>query len=106
MNNTPFQTDQRYLTRGIHVNVPLEIQIVLWRMIDERLKQVSTMDTFQIFKFNIERNQLIIRHIQEQPEHTNTHRLINKQSFKALDGKTIYIIDDTTHATMLFAEEY
>ena len=97
----------RYMTSGIQADIPAELQLILWYMIDENIKQGLKMDYLQVFRlspYNKENNvyQKII-HSQEVP---------NRKREKILNvfGETvtakIFVIDDVEHITMLLADEY
>lgn len=89
----------RYMTRGISEGVPLEIQMILWGMVDA-LRKAKKLDYLQIFELETTGNQeegtlvQVITHSQEQPKYG-----------VIVTGK-IYIIDDGEYATMLWADEY
>lgn len=96
--------NNRYLTRGIDEQVPIELQIMLWSMVDNM--PVEEKDYLQVFELSSrEKNGVKIQHIhhfQEQPEYSETAELI----FPVPITDKIYIIDDGDHSTMLFASEY
>ena len=108
MNKTKYKFDKnsRYMTKGINSDMPLEIQILLWSMVDQLVEGEVAADYLQVFKFHQENQRLIIKHGQEQPDYSNKYTLKMKEDFKVLVGKTVYIIDDLDHSTMLFSTEY
>ena len=57
---------QRYLTPGIKEGVPLEVQLLLWHLIDECDWQMDYLQIFELFKEN-HANKLRIVYRQEQP---------------------------------------
>ncbi len=90
----------RYVTRGINAEIPLDLQLVLWKMIDEM--EVAQKDYLQVFTLSSENSEQMIIHEQEQPDYRkeyvfSTDRLVNAK---------IFVIDDGDHSTMLLAEEY
>lgn len=103
-----FELDKaRYMTKGIAREVPLELQIAIWAIIQEESSQ-HQMDYLQVFQLHIdaERN-LRIDYKQEVSEQARTYELSNIGKVPSqLDGRKIYVIDDMTHITMLFASEY
>lgn len=90
----------RYMTKGVHEELPLNLQILLWSMIDSLLIE---KDYLQIFNIKIVRGSLVeITHSQEKPVYNQT---IQAVADIEKDVK-VYVIDDGEHSTMLFAEEY
>ena len=92
--------NQRYLTRGVYSEIPLELQIFMWECID-RLPE--SRDYFQVFELEnlgiIQR----ITHFSEQPEYSMQYLL--PAITNPITAK-VYVIDDGDHSTMLLAEEY
>ena len=91
--------NQRYLTRGVQSEIPLELQLFMWECIDS---MPEPKDYFQVFRFKAVNNLQCITHITEAPEYQKKYKL------KSSDPITtkVYVIDDETHSTMLLAEEY
>ena len=96
--------NQRYITKGASIEIPLYLQNVMWYMIETM--QVEMKDYLQIFTLSremvgTELKQKII-HTQEQPNYRYEY------SFKADEpvNAKLFVIDDETHSTMLLAEEY
>ncbi len=92
--------NSHYVTRGIDAEIPLALQLVLWKMIDEM--EVAQKDYLQVFTLSTENGEQKIIHEQEQPDYRkeyvfSTDRLVNAK---------IFVIDDGDHSTMLLAEEY
>lgn len=103
-----FELDKaRYMTKGIAREVPLELQIAIWAIIQAESGQ-HQMDYLQVFQLHIdEQGNLHIEYKQEVPEKAKTYELPNIGRVPSqLDGRKIYVIDDMTHITMLFASEY
>ncbi len=89
-----------YATNGINENLPIMTQIILWELIDSM--KVDEKDYLQVFTLSVENGQQKILHEQECPEYSAEHLF---PSTNPITGK-IFVIDDETHSTMLFAEEY
>ena len=94
--------NSRYLTKGINEEVPLNLQILLWSMIDSMLIERDYLQVFKITIVNRSANLIEITHTQEQPEYKQT---INAVAVIERDMK-IFVIDNRENTTMLFAEEY
>lgn len=91
--------NQRYLTRGVQLEIPLELQLFMWGCID---KLPEERDYFQVFRLENFNDIQKITHFSEQPEYY-------KEYFIPTDNPIttkVYIIDSDTYSTMLLAEEY
>ena len=93
---------QRYLTRGINDQIPIDIQLFCWQCYDTA-KATGNYDYLQVFELKIldEQTQQV-EHRQEVPEYKQIYHL---KSTNPIDQK-IFIIDEGEYATMLLAEEY
>ena len=93
-------SNQRYITRGVIAEIPLELQIFMWECID-RLPE--NRDYFQVFKLESLGGIQRITHFSEQPEYSMQYLLSTITN--PITAK-VYVIDDGDHSTMLLAEEY
>lgn len=62
--------EKRYVTRGVNEQVPKEVQLRRWQLIDEKVKQEDVqLDYLQIFEFNRDdqRGTITIIYSQEEP---------------------------------------
>lgn len=90
-----------YITRGIQCEVPVILQIFIWRMI-ERIDVQK--DYLQIFRLKpIENNKVIIEHEQEQPVYEDS---ITVDEVTLERDTKIYVIIEDECMTMMLAEEY
>ncbi len=89
----------RYLTRGVDSDIPLALQVFMWKCIDELPKECDYLQVFNIVQNG---KLLVITHISEQPEHSRKYIFTNETPLNA----KVYVIDDGDHCTMLLAEEY
>ena len=96
----------KYLTKGIAAELPLALQLCLWQIISDLSRRIS-LDYLQVFRLEaISINGLSfqqITHSQELPPYKNTVTIRFNQP---VSNRKIFCIDDQTHSTMLFAEEY
>ena len=92
--------NQRYLTRGVYSEIPLELQLFMWECID-RLPE--NRDYFQVFELENLNGIQRITHFSEQPEYFMKYLLPTIAN--PIIAK-VYVIDDVDHSTMLLAEEY
>ena len=91
--------NQRYLTKGVQSEIPLELQLFMWGCIDKLLEE---RDYFQVFKLENLGGIQKITHFSEQPEYHKEYLIPTNKPITA----KIYIIDNDTYSTMLLAEEY
>ena len=89
----------KYLTRGIQSDIPIELQIFMWRCIDS---MPEPKDYLQVFRLSSSDGKQKIIHEQEQPEYKKEYTL----NVETPITTKVYVIDDGDHSTMLLAEEY
>lgn len=94
----------RYVTPSIMSQLPLYMQNMLWSMIETM--PVSSKDYLQIFELSVEQSdaerlQKLI-HIQEQPTYKKEYYFPTTNPINA----RVFVIDNSTHCTMLLASEY
>lgn len=93
----------KYETEEINVKLPLEVRVLLWGIIETASNEVK-LDYLQVFRLEREGNNMLkITHSQEVPEYEKVY--IFPVSEDCVEGK-IFVIDDETHCTMLWADEY
>ena len=92
----------RYVTKGIAETVPLRLQLILWNMIDTM--QMTDKDYLQVFELSEDNGRQKIVHKQEAPMYEKEY-LMDVSDTPFVCAK-IFVIDDTTHSTMLLASEY
>ena len=101
-------TAQRYATRGIHSKVGLDLQLILWSLIDRRKEKGTEIDYLQVFElFVIQKNGIAIQsviHKQEVPPVIDSYYfpLLVEEPIKG----TIWAIDSNEYCMMLLPEEY
>ncbi|MGS7033190.1 DUF960 family protein [Staphylococcus aureus] len=99
----------RYITRGISEQLSLDLQILLWHMVEEKDNQPHT-DYLHIFKLQEDDNMLSITHEQEQPAYKLEYHYINYEKNKNALPKKVYVIReddvDVFYYVMLLPEEY
>ena len=97
--------NQKYITRGIAHEIPAEIQLELWIMI-ENLKMNGTikLDYLQVFRLSNMAGQQKIRHSQEEPEYCR--ECVVACSFPPVDNMKIFVIDNGSYSTMMLDDEY
>lgn len=92
--------NQHYCTRGISERLPLTTQAFLWGLIE--IMEIEEQDYLQVFTLSAEGGLQKILHEQECPEYSMEHIIPSPNPITS----KIFVIDDETHSTMLFAEEY
>lgn len=111
VENKYFLPDELHIsTWGVKDKVNPIIEYIIWSMMDEARKSGLEMDWMQIFKLKTVRTRskdrllLKITHIQEDPAYESRFSL-SIEPEEALDG-TIWVMDDLTHATMMWDYEH
>lgn len=100
-----FEKDkQRYATRQIVSKVSVEIQVLLWRINDNRRNNQEPMDYLQVFHLQRSGDVQMITNNQEQPPMELVVRLELEES-QPIDT-IIWIVDDGSHCTMMFPNDY
>lgn len=98
--------NNRYITKGVQQEIPLELQLFMWNCIDTLKEQGQELDYLQVFELTKERADDIffqkIEHRQEVPKYSMTYRLFPKDMVET----KIFVIDDGSHSTMMLAEDY
>lgn len=99
--------NERYITCGINDKMPEELQQTLWSAIELQKRVCRKLDYLQVFTFQkIDENTLAIKQSQEQPNFNTIHYINYKKEYEEILNEKIFIIDDGSHSTMLFAKEY
>ena len=91
---------KRFVTANVMREVPLNLQIFLWQCVDGIPIEADYLQIFQLSKAD---GMQKIVHKQECPPYKKDYWLF---SAAPLVEAKIYIINDETHATMLFTHEY
>lgn len=91
--------NQRYLTRGVQAEIPLELQLLMWSCIDGLPEE---RDYFQVFRLENFNGIQKLTHFSEHPAHQREYFIPAASPITA----KVYIIDSNTYSTMLLAEEY
>ena len=96
-----FKKENRYMTREIAENLPVEIAMLLWDLIDNLIIE---KDYLQIFEINpIGLGVVEIVHKQEVPKYEVS---VYIQNDLIKDKLKIYVIDSIEYSTMMFSNEY
>ena len=90
---------EKYLTRGVQAEIPLELQLFMWECITNML---DPKDYLQVFRLSVSDGVQIVAHEQEEPEYSKKYRLNTGTSVT----QKVYVIDEGEYSTMLLAEEY
>ena len=96
-----FKKENRHMTRKIVEEIPVEINILLWNLIDELNIE---KDYLQIFELNpIGEGIVEIVHKQEIPEYESSIYIYNEE---IKENKKIYAIDSIEYSNLMFSYEY
>ncbi|HFL3777299.1 TPA: DUF960 family protein [Clostridioides difficile] len=94
-------SNERYLTREVVERVPLEIQILMWNLVEEIEGEKDYLQVFEVIPNGREFVKII--HKQEIPETTSNYIVKNV----GIETKMkLYIIDNGEYSTMMFSHEY
>ena len=99
-----FKQENRYVSRQVNEVVPIQLQILMWSMIDS-LKEKKKLDYLQIFRLKVKGDRVLIEHEQEIPPYKEQYK-VEKSKFSIEHDMKIYVIDSVDYSTMIFAEEY
>jgi hypothetical protein len=92
--------NQKFLTRGVEREIPAWLVNLMWHMV--LTMEVAKKDYLQVFTLTkLPTGQHII-HEQEQPPYRYELDVPCDDSVNA----KVFVIDNLTHSTMLFSEEY
>lgn len=96
----------RYVTKTISEEVSLEVQALLWRLMDIlKAKRKEQMDYLQIFEIMINKKHIYILNKQEKPP--ILEKFVFGNSFINNSNKiVVWIIDDHEKQVMLFPSDY
>lgn len=90
--------NQRYITRGIDMEIPFELQVLMW----ETISFIPEPDYLQIFRLEPFGTMQRITHEQEHPPFRREYLIPTDNPIT----QKVYIIDSIDYSTMLLAEEY
>ncbi|HBF6648741.1 TPA: hypothetical protein KOT44_002064 [Clostridioides difficile] len=94
-------SNERYLTREVADRVPVEIQILMWDLVEEMEGEKDYLQVFEVIPNGSEFVEII--HKQEIPETTSNYIVKN---FGIETQMKLYIIDNGEYSTMMFSHEY
>ena len=98
-------TNKRYITSGIAHEIPDEIQLEIWIMIEKLTRNGKIkMDYLQVFQLSNEKGKQKIIHSQEKPEYQN--EIVELFNSQPVDNMKIFVIDNVSHSTMMLSDEY
>lgn len=95
--------NNKFITKGIHENITLALQLFMWNCIDALKEHVNQLDHLQVFELSKQRSDDIfyqkIEHKQEIPQYFKTYNLLPSEM---IDAK-VFVIDDGKYSTMMLA---
>ena len=99
-------TGTRYITNGIQNEIPVELQIIMWDMIDVLRNSKQLLDYLQVFELRpVYENGVEMQEITHSQEQPRRKKKITIESNAPISIK-IFVIDDIAHCTMLLCHEY
>lgn len=94
----------RYMTRAINETVHAEIQMILWRLIDEQANEGVKLDYLQVFELTVVDGRQRIVHRQEEPE--RKREWLYTLQYTTPIEQTIWCIDSESYQMMLLPNDY
>ena len=94
----------RYMTKSIDETVHAEIQMILWRLIEEQANEGMKLDYLQVFELTVADDRQRIVHRQEEPDRKREW-LYTLQYTTPID-QTIWCIDSESYQMMLLPSDY
>lgn len=91
----------RYISRGIDEEIPVEIQMLLWSMINEINVEKDYLQVFELEPLS--EYLLKVTHKQQSPSYHKFELLMN---VGITSKKKIFVIDDGECSTMILSSEY
>lgn len=95
---------KRFLTKAISKTIPLEIQILLWNLIDQQIKRGTELDYLQVFELRSKDDKKEIIHRQEVPP-SKSRWIGTLKSTNPIDS-VVWCIDDGENQMMLYSSDY
>lgn len=92
------------MTRAIADSLHIEIQNLLWNLIDLERNHEKELDYLQVFDLENKRGQQHITHRQEMPERKSGWIISLDDALPV--NNTVWCIDDGVYQTMLFPSDY
>lgn len=98
--------DNKYMTKRVQEEISLDIQLILYNLIEKWKEEFKELDYLQIFNLSISELNGIrvqkIEHKQEVPDiqETKYYKIDNPINAK------IFVIDENDNSVMMFSEEY
>ncbi|MFD2370573.1 DUF960 family protein [Brevibacillus sp. GCM10020057] len=108
MSKQKLFSTERYVTRGVNELVPVELQLLLWSILEKRMERGDQLDYLQLFELSAEMVdgeplQKVINR-QEQPFHEEVFYVDHTENLA--NGVTVWIMDSGEYSTMLLPDEY
>ena len=94
-------TNEKYLTREVADRVPIEMQMLMWNLVEKIEVEKDYLQIFELIPNSSEFVEIV--HKQEIPESTFNYRVKNC----GIETKMkLYIIDNGDYSMMMFSHEY
>src|SRR5699024_8719973 len=94
-------TNERYLTREVADRVPIEMQMLMWNLVEEIEVEKDYLQIFELIPNSSEFVEIV--HKQENPEFKINYIVKNC----GIETKIkLYIIDNGDYSMMMFSHEY
>lgn len=99
--------NKRYITKGVNETVSIELQMLLWNLIDELKKRENfKIDYLQVFELrNIKSNKSFNQEITHRQEVEPYKKMYLFSDTEPINAK-IYVIDSSEETVMMISNEY
>jgi len=91
--------NKKFITKGVSENIPPLLQSIMWELINQMPVDKDYLQVFSLSEYNGKQR---IVHTQEVPEYKKEYVF----DFDTKVTGKVFVIDDSTHSTMLLANEY
>lgn len=91
----------KLVTSGINSTLSLELQVMLWNMIDNLEGERDYLQVFELTRTDAQNIRIV--HKQEEPEYEKSY---SKPESIDEDHIKVFVIDDGDYSTMLLSSEY
>lgn len=99
--------NERYITKGVNETVSIQLQIILWSLIDELKKRENfKIDYLQVFELrNVKSKKSFNQEIIHKQEVEPYKKIYLFSDAEPINTK-VFVIDDSEQSVMVLAEEY
>lgn len=103
-----FNKEKRYITKGINLEVDVNLQVIIWGLIDKLNENKDTpIDYLQIFHICKKNGKILLEHKQEVPKYKKLYEINNIiNDIRIKKNLKLFVIDNVEYSTMMLSHEY